>query len=348
MVDKDTDFFKITNNFAKTAAIPSIQIIKSNLDFKPKVTIAIPTYRRANLLKETIDSAISQKEFEYYDIVVVDNDPERGCKSEELILSYNEKRISYYKNSENIGMAGNWNRLFELAVGDYVVMLHDDDLLLPNFLAEGMEILDSNRTIDLLKPQFYQFTTDSKDINYDKIPKLDNKLSKIDSVSFYQGCFIGAPTGIFFRKESVFKIGGYNQEFFPSLDYCFYALFSDNFNVFFYRKNLSLYRIGANESLNINTLKGFVISDYFLIKQILKNYGVPNQITKNYLRIRTGDVVNTYKNNLNSEFTFDFDLIGIKPINNYLGKIYVYTLRLFFVILNFVKSQKVYIDVNSR
>lgn len=348
MVDKNTDFFKIVDNFEKTAKVASIQIIQSDLGFTPKVTIAIPTYKRADLLKETIDSAINQVGYDNYDIIVVDNDPERNCETEKLLQSYNNKRISYYKNTENIGMAGNWNRLFELAKGEYVVMLHDDDLLLPNFLVEGMEILDRNHTIDLLKPQFYQFTTGSEDINYKEIPILNSRLSKINAVSFYQGCFIGAPTGVFFKKQCVLKIGGYNQEFFPSLDYCFYALFSKEYNVFLYNKYLSLYRIGVNESLNISTLNGFVVIDYYLIYQILKDFGIPIFLIENYLRIRTGDVVNTYKNNLNSEFTFDYNLIGIKPINAYLGKIYVYMLRLFFVIQNFVKSQKVYIDVNSR
>ena len=64
-----------------------------------------------------------------FNILIVDNDPQRNCETEELIDSFNNQNISYYKNSENIGATGNWNKLFELADTEFVTMLHDDDLL---------------------------------------------------------------------------------------------------------------------------------------------------------------------------------------------------------------------------
>ena len=67
MIDHNTDFFKIEDNFARTANIPSIAITESKLDFVPKVTIAIPTYKRAELLKESLNSAINQINFNDYE-----------------------------------------------------------------------------------------------------------------------------------------------------------------------------------------------------------------------------------------------------------------------------------------
>lgn len=74
MVDQNTEFFKIVDNFAKKAGIPSVPIIKATLDFIPKITIAIPTYKRPELLKEALDSAINQIGYTEYEIIVVDND----------------------------------------------------------------------------------------------------------------------------------------------------------------------------------------------------------------------------------------------------------------------------------
>lgn len=326
MVDKNTDFFKIADNFAKTANTPSIQIITSDLDFRPKVSIVVPTFKRAALLKETIDSAINQKGYENYDIIVVDNDPERGCETEQLMHSYSSKRISYYKNSENIGMSGNWNRLFELAAGDYVAMLHDDDLILPNFLKEGMEILDKNNTIDLLKPQFYLFYDDLSKVDVESLPSKSNKLIRISSFSFYQGCTIGAPTGMFFKKQAVLKIGGFNQDFYPSLDYCFLVLFAKYFNVYLYDKYLALYRIGVNESLNVNTMDGSMITDFFLKSQIFKTNGVPDYIARNYLRYVVQNDA-TKITITGGEYNFDIKRLGIKPIDRNVGKFLEFVLR---------------------
>jgi len=152
MIDQHTDFFEYVDNFAKTAHIPSIPIFESNLDYIPDITIAIPTYKRADLLKEAIDSAINQIDYTNYDIIVVDNNPERGCETEKLMMTYsNNPMISYYKNADNLGMVGNWNRLFTLAKGKYVVMLHDDDLLLPTFLSECVK-LAKRLNADLIRP----------------------------------------------------------------------------------------------------------------------------------------------------------------------------------------------------
>ncbi|WP_281238845.1 glycosyltransferase family A protein [Flavobacterium praedii] len=319
MIDKDTDFLKITNNFAKTASISSIQIIKSNLDFTPKVTIAIPTYKRVALLKEAIDSAINQLGYEFYDIIVVDNDPERGCETEKLLLSYNDKRIAYYKNSENIGMAGNWNRLFELALGDYVVMLHDDDLILSSFLSECMCFVDNKRDIGILRPvsqlfndtliqdQILQF---EKDSNIIRGRKWRGKFKRIFDIDNCLSFALGPPTGCLFNKKAVFDIGGYNADFFPSLDYCFALLFSCHYKVFVLKKTLTLYRWGVNESLNISTRKAFVTDAYYLRKFIFKKYGLPKYIADRYLYC----FIDIHKD-LNFEFEFDESVLSHKKIN---------------------------------
>ena len=110
--------------------IPSILIKEGEAPEGAKYTIAIPTYKRANLLKEAIESCLIQKTTTPFAIIVVDNNPERECETEQLLREYNPiPNLSYYKNTENVGMTGNWNKLFELAQTDFVVMLHDDDLL---------------------------------------------------------------------------------------------------------------------------------------------------------------------------------------------------------------------------
>src|SRR5258707_5783419 len=104
MVDQSTDFFQILDNFKEHADIPSILISASKLDFIPKVSIVIPTYKRTDLLKEALDSALNQVGYEYYDIIIVHDVAERGDATEQLLSTYSNKRISYYKNAATLTM----------------------------------------------------------------------------------------------------------------------------------------------------------------------------------------------------------------------------------------------------
>ena len=50
--------------------------------------------------------------------------------------------VYFYKNKENVGQIGNWNRLIELANGKYILMSHDDDWVNKKILKEAEKYLD--------------------------------------------------------------------------------------------------------------------------------------------------------------------------------------------------------------
>ena len=96
-------------------------------DALPLITIAIPTYNRANgYFKEALKSALSQT-YSNYEIIVSDN-----CSTdntEELVKSYSDGRIIYYKHEKNIPANENFNFCLRKARGKYFLLLHDDDLI---------------------------------------------------------------------------------------------------------------------------------------------------------------------------------------------------------------------------
>lgn len=272
MVDKNTDFFRIVDNFAKTKNIKSACIIESRLDFVPKITIVIPTFKRANLLKEAIDSALNQIDYSDYDVIVVDNDPERNCETEELLMTYNESCLSYYKNTENIGMFGNWNRCVELAKGEWTCMLHDDDKLETNYLKDLSEIIDSKSDAGFISCRLRLLTQnayDSKNLKNNIlrgvrtfVDALFSKITKVRNNDFLFG-FNAYLVGSCFKKELAIEMGGFNSDHFPSADYYFVVKFQYNYgSVYHLRKKNYVYRILNNESLNVTTSRLFLIHDY--------------------------------------------------------------------------------------
>jgi glycosyltransferase involved in cell wall biosynthesis len=268
------DLFELNNHFVEYNDVKSIEVTKSDIDFIPRYTIAIPTFKRGKLLKETIESAINQEDFNDFDIIIVDNDPERYCFTENLVKSINNKRISYFKNSENLGMTGNWNRLFELAVGDYIVMLHDDDLLYPNYLSKINHIQKkTNFNLDAIYVKYHYFdSNDSKKLPLQTINKY-TKYVHLNYSDFALSNLIGAPVGTCFKRDKVLQIGGFDDSFYPSLDYAFYVKFSYFFkSIILLNNELSIYRIHENESKNKKTVLGFIEKDRIIKYNIISKY----------------------------------------------------------------------------
>jgi len=97
----------------------------------PKVSVIISTYNRAHLLPRAINSVLNQI-YQNFELIIV-NDASTD-KTEEVVSSFNDKRITYCRNKKNKGVLGARNAGLDLAKGKYIVFLDDDDELLPDAL----------------------------------------------------------------------------------------------------------------------------------------------------------------------------------------------------------------------
>jgi glycosyltransferase involved in cell wall biosynthesis len=282
-IDNNTDFFQIKDNFEVYSTVESILIYGQDQSSFPLVTIAIPTYQRPHLLKDAIDSALFQENFSDYEIIIVDNENvfDVETATEKLIKSYSSDKIKYYKNQQNIGAFGNWNRCFELAKGKWVTLLHDDDSYFPFYIAEMVSIIQKHPQIELLKSKQLQWEDDgTENINdlylkyYKKRKGYFRKISNKED--FYASPL--KPTGIFLKKENVIKLGGYNPDFYPSADNVFTSLYCYEFNAFYYNKVLGIYRWKNNTTLNIQTLIDMAIIKYYFQQYYGNKIGIPSTL----------------------------------------------------------------------
>lgn len=326
---RNQSIFSQNNNFDKYANVQSNCIVASNVEFRSKVTIGIPTYRRPDLLAMAIESALSQVGYSEYDILVLDNDPTRNCATERLIQSYDDPRISYFKNECNIGMTGNWNRLFELARADYLVMLHDDDLLLPEYLMKMMRIVAKYKTITFLKPSFSVIRGEAMVTDFD-LPSSTKDLTRLHWFSFYSGNILGAPVGVLFSKSAFLNFGGFDEAYYPSIDlhfFCNYARFAD---VWYYDDCLALYRYSENESLNLNTLNGFIEIDSLLTQEIFRSFKIPEFMIRSFLNYKVAGTIQLYKKVVNRHFELDKTRLNWTPYEDALfGPTCAKVLRMF-------------------
>jgi abequosyltransferase len=110
------------------------------------LTIAIPTYNRAGYLVECLNHICSQLEGyeDRVELVVSDN-----CSTDstgEVVQRYIEKGypVIYRRNPENIGSDNNFIKCFKEALGKYVLIMGDDDILLEGALSRILNILDKD------------------------------------------------------------------------------------------------------------------------------------------------------------------------------------------------------------
>ncbi len=102
---------------------------------QPKVSIITPTYNRAYILKNAIDSIVAQT-FDDWELIVMDDGSTDNTK--ELVESIGDERI-VYKRQDNAGPAAARNRAVGLARGEWVVYLDSDNELLPAYLETMLE-----------------------------------------------------------------------------------------------------------------------------------------------------------------------------------------------------------------
>lgn len=118
----------------------------------PLVSVCIPTFNRAGMLRESVASVLGQ-DFEDLELIISDN--ASADDTESVVRSFNNDRILYVKNSQNVGPRGNMNRCLRLSRGKYIAFLPDDDMMMPDNLGKKVAFLEANPEVGLVHSRYH-------------------------------------------------------------------------------------------------------------------------------------------------------------------------------------------------
>jgi len=183
-----------------------------SLSTPPKVSVCIPVYNGSDYIAESIQSVLAQT-FENFHLIVCDN-----CSTddtEEIVRNFTDSRITYVRNTENLGLVGNANRCLELADGEYVHILHHDDIMLPENLELKVRILDEHPKVGLVHSDVSFIDQEGKHLD---LTKFDTKKDYVeDGITVFERYIMNMPVGASFfigavlaRRDCYVKLGGFN------------------------------------------------------------------------------------------------------------------------------------------
>lgn len=111
----------------------------SVLPSHPRVSIVVASYNRAELLVQAVQSALVQGGA---DIEVVVSDDCSPDNSVDRLRALGDPRVRVHTQPKNVGFWLNWTAALDMARGDFVVFLGDDDWLTPDFVERHLEAFD--------------------------------------------------------------------------------------------------------------------------------------------------------------------------------------------------------------
>ena len=171
----------------------------------------MPLYKTTPLyLKEAIQSILNQT-FTDFELHILDNCPEDT--REDVVKSFQDKRIKYFKNKKNLEITPSRNKLIDLAQGEYLAIMDHDDVALPERFSEQVKVLDARPEIGVVGCWVERFP----DVKVAKYPEHNKEIEQY----LMQGCAIHH-TGAMIRK-SVLRGIRYEEEFSPSEDYALWC-----------------------------------------------------------------------------------------------------------------------------
>ncbi|MBQ2257571.1 MAG: glycosyltransferase family 2 protein [Lachnospiraceae bacterium] len=109
-----------------------------------KISILVPLYNTPlKFLDEMIGSVIAQT-YENWELCLADGSDHDHDEVQTRCLEYasKDKRIIYKRLEKNEGIAGNTNRCYEMATGEYIGLFDHDDILHPSALYEYVKVIN--------------------------------------------------------------------------------------------------------------------------------------------------------------------------------------------------------------
>jgi glycosyltransferase involved in cell wall biosynthesis len=200
----------------------------------------VPSFNAAPYLGAAIESVLRQS-FEDFELVISDDASDDATP--EVCAAFTDSRLRVVRSEQRLGQAGNWNRCVELATGEYVILLHADDELEPEYLARAVGTLDDHHDVGLVHCAAQHIDTAGhpltvqSPLDRDTIDREDVILRRL----LLDGCLIN-PAGVLVRRRVYDEVGPFTDQIVWGVDWHMWIRIALRVPVAYLAEPLSLYR----------------------------------------------------------------------------------------------------------
>lgn len=125
----------------------------------PRASILIATYNRRRLLEQALASALSHTERDL-EVVVVDDESDDA--TQRWMRANADARVRYVRHSSHLGAAAAWRTGMEVAKGEFLAFLADDDAFAASFVATRLGRLETHAECAVAFSRFRVHTEDGE------------------------------------------------------------------------------------------------------------------------------------------------------------------------------------------
>lgn len=182
----------------------------------PGVTVLMPVFNGERFLREAIESVLQQTHRDFELLIINDGSTDR---SREIVLSYDDPRITFAENAKNLGLASTLNVGLGLATYELVARQDADDLSLPERLALQVDFLAKHPDVVLVGTQ--AMIIDEQGFRKGRV--LDRACTH-DSIRWdllFDNSF--THSSVMFRRSTIAQLGGYDSAFRYCQDYALWT-----------------------------------------------------------------------------------------------------------------------------
>ncbi|SRR5258706_2594123 len=219
---------------------------------KPKISICIPTFNRSDLLDKTLQSVANQSQ-KPYEVIVVDNHSTDATP--DVVKKYKKHGFKYFRNKKNLGFVGNWNKCLDLSNGNYICILHSDDIISRDWYKDWEKIIGKYPNVDAFFSP-WAFINLKNQVTSVYFPFSKSQLFKRNKVikEFYSKNVLSPQVsgGLILHKD-LFKndqIGRFQPKLETEADIAMFFPLMTHYSLYYYNKLLLGYRIHPYQTVD--------------------------------------------------------------------------------------------------
>jgi len=205
-----------------------------------KISVIIPTYNRADFLREAIDSVLAQTYREFELLVIDDGSTDH---TRDVIAMYGKQLTSHFQ--ENRGVSSARNLGIRVSQGEYIALLDSDDRWLPQKLERQIAIMEHHPDLQLCHTEEIWIRHGVR-VN----PKKKHKKYSGDIFQYCLPLCVISPSSVMIRRTVFDEVGGFDERLPACEDYDLWLRITKTYPVYFIETPLLIKRGGHSDQLS--------------------------------------------------------------------------------------------------